>query len=184
MRYIVCFLLFYAALSFQGARFVAQDNSKSSGTVQSAEPVYDAKDVDTKATILSRPKPQYTNEARQKYFSGAVMLEVVLSSSGEVGEIKVLEKLPYGLTDSAIKAARQLKFKPATKDGRSVSQRTKVQYAFDIWEKIYFGDRSRMVYYEQGCSNYSNIAPSDKVYFKSSKEAKKAGYSKANERCP
>jgi len=184
MRQILSFIVFLAVLSFDGALLVAQDNSKIDGTVQSGEQVYDLKEVDTKAVILSRPKPEYTDEARQKYFSGTVLLEIILSSSGKVTGIKVLDKLPYGLTDSAIKAVRQIKFKPAIKDGRPVSQRIKAEYHFNLWKKIYFGDRSKLVYYEQGCSQYSAIALADKIYFKSSKEATKAGYTKAKEGCP
>src|SRR5687768_9100015 len=154
MRHIVYIMLFNAVLTFNGSLSVVH-NSKSSRAVQSSEPAYDPKEVDVKATILSKPKPEYTDEARQNYFSGMVSLEVILSSSGEVREIKVLAKLPYGLTDRAIKAVRKIKFKPAIKDGRPVSQRTKVEYHFNLWEKTYYGDRSMMVYYEQGCSNYS-----------------------------
>jgi TonB family protein len=184
MRQIPFFILFFAVLCFDGALLVAQDNSKSDGPVQSGEQVYDPKEVDTRAVILSKPEPDYTDEARQKDFSGTVLLEIILSSSGKVTEIKVLDKLPYGLTESAIKAVRQIKFKPATKDGRPVSQRIKAEYHFNLWKKIYFGDRSKLVYYEQGCSQYSAIALADKIYFKSSKEAKKAGYTKAKDRCP
>ncbi len=191
MKFITYFLLLYAVLSFEGAPFFAQDNSKgnsanskNSEAIQGAEPVYGPKEVDTKAVILSKPEPPYTEEARKNNISGAVLLEVILSSSGEVRDIKVLSRLPYGLTDNALKAVRRIKFKPAIKDGHPVSQRTKVEYNFNLYDKIYYGDRSKMVYYEQGCSNYSNIALSDKVYFTSSKEAKKAGYKKAKNRCP
>jgi TonB family protein len=184
MKFITYFLLFNVLLSVDGSLFGAQDNSKTPGIAQSSEPVYDPREVDIKATILFKPKAEYTPEARRNNISGAVLLEVILSSSGEVRGIKVLNPLPYGLTDSAINASRKVKFKAAIKDGRPVSQRTKFEYNFNIWEKIYYGDRSKMVYYEQGCSNYSKIALSDKIYFKSSKDAKKAGYKKAEDRCP
>lgn len=182
MRRIVYLLVFCAGLVISSVVFVGH-HSKSQAA-QGSEPVYDPKEVDTKAVILSRPKAEYTNEARQNNFSGAVLLEVVLSSSGTIEDIKVVSPLPYGLTDRALKAVRKIKFEPAIKDGSPVSQRTKVEYHFNIYERVYFGDRSKMIYYEQGCYNYSNIALSDKIYFKSSKEAKKAGYSKAKERCP
>jgi TonB family protein len=184
MRFTTYLLLLNAVLIFGGPLFCAQDRSTSTGGAQSIEPIYDPKEVDTKAAILSKTKAEYTDEARQNYISGVVLLEVILSSSGEIREIKVINPLPYGLTDSAIKAVRKVKFKPAAKDGRPVSQRTKFEYHFNIWEKIFYGDRSKMAYYEQGCSDYSQIALSDKIYFKSSKEAKKAGYQKAKDRCP
>jgi len=116
--------------------------------------------------------------------TGAVLLEAVLSPSGEVRDVKVLKGLPYGLTKNALESITRIKFKPAIKNGRPVSQRMKFEYNFNLYDKLYIGDRSKMVYYEQGCSDYSNIALSDKVYFTSRKEAKKAGYKKAKDRCP
>jgi len=191
MRLISYFLLLHAVLSFGSAPLLARDNSKensssskNSEAAQSDEPTYGPKEVDTRAVILSNPEPPYTEEARKNEIAGAVLLEAVLSSSGEVRDIKVLRGLPYGLTENALKAVMRIKFKPAIKDGHPVSQRMKFEYNFNLYDKMYFGDRSKMVYYEQGCSDYSKIALSHKVYFTSRKEAKKAGYKKAKDRCP
>lgn len=94
--------------------------------------VYSAKEVDTKAVISGRPNPRYTAKARRNDTSGVVTLRLVLAAFGEVTNIEVVKGLPDGLTENAIEAARKIRFKPATKDGRPVSQRVLVYYTFKL----------------------------------------------------
>jgi len=47
-----------------------------------------------------------------------------------VGEIQIVRWGGFGLDESAERAIRQLKFKPATRDGRAVSVRAIVRYNF------------------------------------------------------
>ncbi len=91
------------------------------------------KDVNVKARILSRPEPQYTEEARKNQVSGTVVLRAVFSSSGQVTNIRAVSSLPYGLTERAISAARQIRFTPAMKDGRAVSQYIQIEYNFNLY---------------------------------------------------
>lgn len=84
----------------------------------------------TKARILSRAEPQYSETARRAGVSGMVILRAVLSSDGTVKHILVIRGLPYGLTQEAIQAARKIKFVPATKDGKPVSQFIQIEYGF------------------------------------------------------
>lgn len=94
--------------------------------------VYTAKEVDTKVVISLRPPPRYTARARHNDTAGTVTLRLVLAASGGVTDIEVLKGLPDGLTENAIEAARKIKFSPATKDGRPVSQRVIVFYTFTV----------------------------------------------------
>ncbi len=48
---------------------------------------------------------------------GFTILESIIDAMGNVTKIKVLKGLPLGLTDSAVKATEQWKFKPATRNG-------------------------------------------------------------------
>lgn len=99
---------------------------KSSGAMRVSE-------VDQKARLLFKPEPQYTEEARQNQVAGTVMLRVVFSSAGEVDQIRAVRTLPFGLTERAIAAARQIKFVPATKDGRPVSVQMQLEYNFNLY---------------------------------------------------
>ena len=92
-----------------------------------------ASQVDQKARILFKPEPQYTEEARQNQLSGTVMLRVVFSSEGQVDQIRAVRSLPFGLTERAIAAARQIKFVPAMKDGHAVSVHMQLEYNFNLY---------------------------------------------------
>jgi periplasmic protein TonB len=95
--------------------------------------VFNGKEVDQKARILEKPEPVYTQAARQNQINGAVALSVVLTASGQVTDIKVVAGLPDGLNESAIAAARLLKFTPATLDGRPVSMHIQLVYYFNLY---------------------------------------------------
>ena len=90
-------------------------------------------EVDQKARLLFKPEPQYTEEARRNQISGTVMLRVVFSSEGEVDEIRAVRTLPFGLTEKAIVAARQIKFVPAMKAGQPVSVHMQLEYNFNLY---------------------------------------------------
>jgi TonB family protein len=90
-------------------------------------------EVDQRARLLSKPEPHYTEDARKNQISGTVMLRAIFSSSGEVVQIQALNTLPYGLTERAIAAARQIKFVPAIKDGRPVSVYMQLEYNFNLY---------------------------------------------------
>lgn len=99
------------------------------------ERVFSQKEVDQKATITSKPRPIYTDSARQNNVQGTVQVQVVLDRSGTVGTIKVVSgsDLGYGLPEQAIAAARQIKFTPAVKNGRPVSVQVTLEYYFSIY---------------------------------------------------
>jgi TonB family protein len=86
-----------------------------------------------RARVLSKPEPQYTEDARRNQITGTVVLRVVFASSGEVVQIRAVSSLPFGLTERAIAAARQIKFEPAMRDGRAVSVSMQLQYHFYLY---------------------------------------------------
>lgn len=98
-----------------------------------ANRIFAPKDVTVKARILSRPEPQYTEEARKNQVSGTVVLRAVFSSGGQVTNIRTVSGLPYGLTERAIAAARMIRFTPAMKDGHAVSQYIQIEYNFNLY---------------------------------------------------
>jgi TonB family protein len=90
-------------------------------------------EVEQRAKLLLKPEPQYTEEARKNQVSGTVMLRVVFSSAGEVVQIRALQTLPFGLTERAIAAARQIRFVPAMRGGRPVSVHMQLEYNFNLY---------------------------------------------------
>ena len=98
-----------------------------------AAKIYNPREVDQRVQIVSRPKPSYTEEARKNQIAGVVVLRAVFSASGQVTNIHAVSGLPNGLTEQAIAAAKQIKFVPATKDGRPVSTWMQLQYDFNLY---------------------------------------------------
>ena len=89
--------------------------------------------VEQRARLLSKPEPQYTDEARRNLTTGTVVLRVIFSSTGEVVQIRAVQTLPFGLTERAIAAARQIKFVPAMKGGQPVSVFMQLEYNFNLY---------------------------------------------------
>jgi TonB family protein len=103
------------------------------GNAGGVRTVFFPHEVTTKAQILTRPDAKYTEDARKANLSGTVVLHAILGADGTVQNILVVRSLPYGLTKKAIAAAREIKFVPAMKDGRPVSQFIQIEYNFNFY---------------------------------------------------
>jgi TonB family protein len=90
-------------------------------------------EVTRKARITYKPEPGFTEWARRFNVSGVVRLRAILSKTGEVTDFTVAKYLPHGLTEKALNAARQVRFEPAEKDGRTVSQYVIFEYNYNIY---------------------------------------------------
>lgn len=87
---------------------------------------------DTPVSLLSKPAPVYTAEARQKKIEGDVELEVEFSASGQIHVLRVLQGLGYGLDETAVAAAQQIRFNPARRDGQPVDSRARLRIVFRL----------------------------------------------------
>ena len=83
-----------------------------------------------KLRILAKPQATYTDEARRNNVSGQIVLRVLFAETGQVTQISVVRGLPFGLTERAIAAARQIEFEPAELDGKKVAYPLVVVYNF------------------------------------------------------
>lgn len=92
--------------------------------------VFGSSEVQKRARLLDAPAAAYPDEARAAKAKGEVRLRLVLAADGTVRNVFPMKTLPYGLTDAAMKAARQIKFTPAVRNGRPVSQFTTLSYEF------------------------------------------------------
>jgi len=107
----------------------AESASKGQIKTKAAEPVA-AKLVP--AEILSKPTPVYTDEARKLRIEGEVMLEVVFESSGRLRIVRVLRGLGHGLDEAATRAAEQIRFKPALRDGQPADSTAVLHIVFQL----------------------------------------------------
>jgi TonB family protein len=83
--------------------------------------------------IISKPQARYTDAGRTNNVQGTVTLKVTFTASGTIGGISTVSGLPYGLTEQAIAAARQIKFEPPKRDGVPYSVTRTISYTFTIY---------------------------------------------------
>lgn len=81
---------------------------------------------------IKKVEPQYPSDAMRARIQGAVQLEVVILADGTVGPVRVVRSLPYGLTDEAIKAARQWQFRPGAESGKPVAVLATISLEFRL----------------------------------------------------
>jgi TonB family protein len=86
----------------------------------------------TPVEILFKPKPAYTPEARQLGIEGEVLLDVMFGASGEIHVLRVIRGLGHGLDESAQRAAQQIRFNPAKKDGQPYDSNAVVHIVFAL----------------------------------------------------
>jgi TonB family protein len=72
----------------------------------------------TPVEIISKPRPVYTEDGRSARVEGEITLEVLFAASGKARVLRTLNKLGHGLDESALRAAEEIRFRPATRGGR------------------------------------------------------------------
>jgi len=82
--------------------------------------------------IIDKPRPQLFSDG-QDCSQGKVVLRVTFLETGEIGTISIISSLTKNKTESAVEAAKQIKFEPASKDGKPVSVTKPVEYSFSIY---------------------------------------------------
>ncbi len=84
-------------------------------------------------TVISKPKPVYTTEARQNHIEGVVTLRIRVEANGVVEVVGVAKPLGYGLDDSAKRAIMATKFQPATdSSGQAITWEGLVNVTFQL----------------------------------------------------
>ncbi|HKI03098.1 MAG TPA: TonB family protein [Thermoanaerobaculia bacterium] len=102
-------------------------DDKSPEPSQQEEPKRVEGDVQ-RPRLLSQVNPAYTEKAREAGTTGRVVLEAIIDDEGCVRNVRAIEELPNGLTESAMDSVRRWVFSPATLDGRPV----KVYYVLTV----------------------------------------------------
>lgn len=88
---------------------------------------------DTPIKFISKPYPRYTDEARNNNITGKIKIAVEFGANGQIRYLVPIRGLPYGLTENAMKAASEIKFKSAVKNDKPVTVIRLVEYNFDIY---------------------------------------------------
>ena len=86
----------------------------------------------TPVEIVSKPRPIYTQEARQLKIEGEVLLDVVFLADGSLRVERVARGLGHGLDEAAIRAAQQIRFHPAKRDGQPLDSAAVLHIVFEL----------------------------------------------------
>jgi TonB family protein len=126
-----CIVMMLTALCTAHAQW--EDSTQQREGPTCAGRVYEAIEIPKgqRVKITSRPVPSMTQEALSHDVRGRMVLEAILCRTGEVTDVKVLEGLPYGMTEKAVEAILNLKFIPAEMNWHTVSQKVQFEFSFN-----------------------------------------------------
>lgn len=82
--------------------------------------------------LLFKPRPEYTDEARQLHLEGTVSVRIHVAASGAVSVIGVQSGLGHGLDQSAMKAVQNMRFQPALQNGQPTDWDGTVNVSFQL----------------------------------------------------
>lgn len=94
------------------------------------ERVYKVGSAVTVPVVIHRIDPAYTRAARNERIQGKVLLNLVVDPDGIGRDIVVTRGIDSGLDQNAVRAIRQWRFKPATRDARPVAVKATIQVNF------------------------------------------------------
>jgi TonB family protein len=117
--------IFFSVVPAQ-AQIVTQNREQSC-----QGPVFSSRELSHPATITSRQIPAMTQEALDHDVHGRVVLEAVLCRTGRITDLRVVESLPYGMTEKAVESVRKIEFTPAEMNWHSVSQKIRFESSFN-----------------------------------------------------
>lgn len=113
--------------------FVQHFQKKNSNTLISADtPSAPEPDV-TPLKITSKPRPAYTDKARQSNTQGTIQMAALFGTNGRVQHVLLLKRLGNGLDEEAVRAARRIQFQPEMKGGKPIAVVKQLEYSFSIY---------------------------------------------------
>ena len=105
------------------------------GGLAAQEQVYEIGSGVRSPVLIKEVKPQYTEAAMRRKVQGVVELTAVVLKDGSVGDTTVKRSLDEDLDQEAIKAAKQWRFKPGTKEGEPVNVQVFIELTFTLRDK-------------------------------------------------
>ncbi len=91
--------------------------------------------------LLEAVEPEMPPEMQARGLRGEVIVQIVIEADGSVSKVTVVRSAGPEFDESAMAAARKLRFSPATQGGKAV--RVAIQYRFVFTPKVEFSRRAR-----------------------------------------
>jgi TonB family protein len=82
--------------------------------------------------LLNSPGAGYTEEARALRIQGTVVMAILVTENGDVTSVVLFRRLGHGMDEQAIKAAREMKFSPASKSGKRIQYWQRLAVEFNL----------------------------------------------------
>jgi len=83
---------------------------------------------------LSKPRPDYTEDARKAKITGTVVLSGMIRKDGTIDSIQVVRGLGYGLDESAIyTVTNKWRFRPGTRNGTPIDHPATIEVEFNLY---------------------------------------------------
>jgi TonB family protein len=82
--------------------------------------------------LLDRVEASYPEEARKQGLTGTVSIRLVVGTDGRVTSATVVKGAGHGFDESALEAARKLRFAPGTRDGTPVAVQIDYEVHFEL----------------------------------------------------
>ena len=115
----------------------SSESQPASGTPEpqtfNGEPVYRVGNGVSAPKGIYMPNPEYTDRARKKKLRGTVILAIIVTPDGNVGDVKLVRGFDPGLDQHAVDTVRTWKFEPPTKDGKPVAVALDVEVTFNLF---------------------------------------------------
>jgi len=86
-------------------------------------------EADAKRAATHKSAPEYTDAARQMKVSGKVELEITISATGGVEDVRIVSGSPF-LTRPCAKAVKDWTFTPFTENGKPVKAVAPLSFEF------------------------------------------------------
>ena len=104
---------------------------------ESKEEKFEEDTVDVPPRVLFRKEPYYPSTARLQQIEGLVEIELVVTISGAIEDIKITRSVPKGTFDNAaLEAIKLWKFEPAIHKGNRVNCGYRVRFRFVLMGEI------------------------------------------------
>ncbi|WP_376692819.1 M56 family metallopeptidase [Wenzhouxiangella sp. EGI_FJ10409] len=87
--------------------------------------------------LIERIEPEYPSRAMRRGIDGSVEVEFLVTRSGEVRDVRVLDESPRGqsFAEAAREAVSDWRFEPFQQDGQPVEHRMRLGFAFDLGDE-------------------------------------------------
>jgi TonB family protein len=90
---------------------------------------------DTPPRPIHTVEAEFSDRARREGTQGNVVVSLIVDEKGMPTNVQVARGVGDGLDEQALKAVRQYRFEPATKDGKPVAVKISVEVSFKLYAR-------------------------------------------------